>query len=137
MPVLPLVASTMTDPDLSVPLFSAAKIMDKAGRSFTLPPGFTYSTLAQIVAPPWGLIRPRRTKGVLAIKLSASSATRNPLSVVRLAGLSIGSSSLAQFRRGAEGNAQWLAVHAELGLRLESRRRNTGQNSSSTRPLVD
>jgi hypothetical protein len=77
---------------LSAPLFSAAKIIDSAGRSFTLPAGFMYSTLAQMVAPPCGLMRPNRTSGVLAIKLSASSATRSPLSVVRLeAGLSIGS----------------------------------------------
>src|SRR3954469_12264701 len=110
MPVLPLVASTITEPGLRLPLFSAARIIDRAGRSLTLPAGFMYSTLAQIVAPPCGLMRPRRTNGVLAIKLSASSATRSPLSVVRLAGLSIGSSSLAQFRGGAEGKPQRLAA---------------------------
>jgi hypothetical protein len=93
MPVLPLVASTITEPALSAPLFSAATIIAKAGRSLTLPAGFMYSTLAQIVAPPLGLMRPRRTSGVLAIKLRASSATRSPLSVIRLeACLSMGAS---------------------------------------------
>src|SRR4051812_46735665 len=123
----------MTEPGFRAPLFSAATIIDNAGRSFTLPAGFMYSTLAQIVAPPCGLMRASRTSGVLAIKLSASSATRSPLSVMRLeACLSMGPTRLAQLGRGAVGNAQTLAQKAQLGVRLQSRRRNSGQKPGPT-----
>src|SRR5438067_12766948 len=47
MPVLPLVASMMVLPGLSVPLASPAWIMLSAGRSFTEPPGLNHSALAQ------------------------------------------------------------------------------------------
>src|SRR6187200_91453 len=86
MPVLPLVASTMVAPDFSVPARSASRIIESAGRSFTLPAGFMNSAFAQTVAPPSGATRARRTRGVFAIRASASSATRRPFSVTRLDG---------------------------------------------------
>src|ERR1700722_8926927 len=45
VPVLPLVGSTIVPPGLSKPWRSAASSIATAGRSLTLPPGFTYSTL--------------------------------------------------------------------------------------------
>ena len=46
MPVLPLVGSTMTAPGFSRPRCSASSSMAQAMRSFTLPAGLKYSTLA-------------------------------------------------------------------------------------------
>src|SRR5262245_20515585 len=85
MPVLPLVASTIVAPAAILPARSASRIIESAGRSFTLPAGFMSSALAHTVAPPAGPTRPRRTRGVLAIRASASSATRRPFAVTRLA----------------------------------------------------
>src|ERR1700730_16880144 len=51
IPVLPLVASTTTEPARSTPERSAASIMASAGRSFTLPPGFFNSSFPATVAP--------------------------------------------------------------------------------------
>src|SRR5215510_9161803 len=84
MPVLPLVASTIVAPGLSVPARSAAAIIDSAGRSLTLPAGFLNSHLAQTTAPLLGPTRPSRTSGVLATRPSASSATRRPFLVTLL-----------------------------------------------------
>ena len=46
MPVLPEVGSMMVAPGFSVPLASASSIMALAMRSFTLPAGLKYSSLA-------------------------------------------------------------------------------------------
>ncbi len=46
IPVLPLVASTTISPCFSSPFFSAARIMARVMRSFTLQPGLTPSTFA-------------------------------------------------------------------------------------------
>jgi len=45
-PVFPAVASMMVPPGLSFPERSASSIIPMAARSFTLPPGFMYSSLA-------------------------------------------------------------------------------------------
>ena len=50
MPVLPLVGSMMTEPGFKRPLASASSIMALAMRSFTLPAGLKYSSLATILA---------------------------------------------------------------------------------------
>ena len=50
MPVLPEVGSMMTLPGFKAPLASASSIMASATRSFTLPPGLKYSSLARIRA---------------------------------------------------------------------------------------
>src|SRR6516165_11106637 len=51
MPVLPAVLSTTTPPARSSPRFSASKIMCRAGRSFTEPPGLRNSAFPRIVQP--------------------------------------------------------------------------------------
>ncbi len=76
IPVFPLVGSTSVEPGWSVPRRSASSIMDRAIRSFTLPPGFWDSTLARMVALLAGAIRPSRTSGVLPIRSRTLSATR-------------------------------------------------------------
>ena len=47
-PVLPDVGSTIVPPGRNSPEASAASTMRRAIRSFTLPPGFMYSTLARM-----------------------------------------------------------------------------------------
>jgi hypothetical protein len=51
MPVLPEVGSMMTEPSFNSPLSSASSIIDFAMRSFTLPAGLKYSSLASSFAP--------------------------------------------------------------------------------------
>src|SRR5262245_21733869 len=51
MPVLPAVASTTSPPGLSSPRFSASRIIWRAGRSLTEPPGFMNSALPRMVQP--------------------------------------------------------------------------------------
>ena len=75
MPVFPLVASTSVAPASSRPDFSAASIMDNAGRSLTLPAGFMNSALPQTLAPPGGSIRDSRTTGVRPTSSSTLVAT--------------------------------------------------------------
>ena len=50
MPVFPLVGSMMTESGFSSPEASAASIMARAMRSFTLPAGLRYSSLARMAA---------------------------------------------------------------------------------------
>src|SRR6185312_17419453 len=81
MPVLPLVASTITVPGLSTPRFSASTIMLSAMRSLIEKPGLNASILAYTVAfDPTTLLR--RTSGVLPTSSVASFAIRigDPLS---------------------------------------------------------
>ena len=63
-PVLPDVGSTMVLPRLSSPRASAASIISRAGRSFTLPPGLKYSSLASRWHGRSRPTRSRRTMGV-------------------------------------------------------------------------
>ena len=51
MPVLPAVPSTTRPPGLISPRFSASRIIWRAGRSFTEPPGFMNSALPRMVQP--------------------------------------------------------------------------------------
>src|SRR5690554_2937549 len=62
-PVLPEVASTTVSPGLSRPRCSASRMMARARRSLTEPPGLKDSTFAYIVTPP-AATRFRRTTGV-------------------------------------------------------------------------
>src|SRR3954463_8718954 len=63
-PVLPEVGSTIVPPGRSFPSRSAASIIGSPIRSFTEPPGFRYSSLARISAPPGGVSFCSRTIGV-------------------------------------------------------------------------
>ena len=62
--MLPLVGSTIVPPGRSFPSRSAASIMRIPIRSFTLPPGFMYSSLASRVGPSSEPTRCSRTSGV-------------------------------------------------------------------------
>ena len=62
-PVLPLVASMMVPPGVRSPEASAARTIDRAMRSLTLPAGSKASTLARTVAGP-EMTRLMRTSGV-------------------------------------------------------------------------
>ena len=65
MPVLPDVGSTMTlSPGVMSPSASAASIIARPMRSFTLPAGLADSSLPRMVAPVPSEIRDRRTRGV-------------------------------------------------------------------------
>jgi len=72
-PVLPLVGSTMVPPGPSRPAFSASSTMRSAMRSFTLPPGLKYSTLASTVADSPAVTLRSRTSGVLPINSTTLS----------------------------------------------------------------
>src|SRR5204863_2956646 len=74
--VFPAVASTMTPPLWSKPSFSARWIIPIAARSFTLPPGFRYSSLAKTSAQSVGTILRRCSIGVCPTSSVISSATR-------------------------------------------------------------
>src|SRR5439155_13590 len=67
IPVLPEVLSIIVPPGLILPAFSAASSIIMPMRSFTLPPGLRYSSLASIVARTPRATRFRRTIGVLPI----------------------------------------------------------------------
>src|SRR5437588_328587 len=74
-PVFPDVGSTIVPPGRSFPSRSAASIIDRAMRSFTLPPGFMNSSLAtsrQRIPRP---IRSSFTSGEFATRSSRDSAT--------------------------------------------------------------
>lgn len=72
-PVLPLVASTITPPGLSVPAASCASIIGRPMRSFTLPPGLKKSALPNTgVRMPFAM-RERRMSGVQPIVSSTLS----------------------------------------------------------------
>ena len=58
----------MVLPRRSSPSASAARIMARAGRSFTLPPGLRYSSLARRWQRRWRPVRLRRTRGVLPMR---------------------------------------------------------------------
>src|SRR2546421_6618130 len=75
-PVLPEVGSTIVPPGLRAPDRSAASIMRRPMRSFTLPPGFSISSLARIVGLTPRVTAWSRTRGVSPIasrKLSRTS----------------------------------------------------------------
>src|SRR5579864_8601287 len=74
-PVFPAVASTMVDPGFKRPCSSAFLIMPMAARSFTLPPGFRYSSLANTSGAPAGTIRRKWSIGVLPTNSVMFSAT--------------------------------------------------------------
>ena len=67
MPVLPLVGSMMCVSGVNRPDFSAASIMERPIRSFTLWQGLKYSNLASTVAAPAGTMRLSFTRGVLYV----------------------------------------------------------------------
>ena len=67
MPVLPEVPSMTVPPGLILPAFSAASSIVMPIRSFTLPPGFRYSSFAKSVARKPRATRFNRTIGVLPI----------------------------------------------------------------------
>src|SRR5271163_4710901 len=75
IPVLPAVASTMVPPGASLPCCSARRMIPMAARSFTLPPGFKYSSLAKMSAEPAGTRRLSRRTGVPPTRSVMSSAT--------------------------------------------------------------
>jgi hypothetical protein len=56
-----------------MPAFSASSTMRSAMRSFTLPPGFRYSTLARTVAEIPAVTFRKRTSGVLPINSTTLS----------------------------------------------------------------
>ena len=72
-PVLPEVGSTMVPPGRSSPDASAASIMRSAMRSFTLPPGLKYSTLASTGAAMPSATAPSRTSGVFPTRSAMCS----------------------------------------------------------------
>src|SRR5450631_2825299 len=76
IPVFPAVASTIVPPGLSFPSCSARRMIPMAARSFTLPPGFRYSSLANTCADPAGTIRFNCNMGVSPTSWVMSSATR-------------------------------------------------------------
>ena len=65
MPVFPEVPSITVPPGLMLPSFSAASSIRMPMRSFTLPPGFRYSSFASRIGFSPRPIRLRRTIGVL------------------------------------------------------------------------
>src|SRR5438270_8371613 len=65
----------MVDPGFKRPCSSAFLIMPIAARSFTLPPGFRYSSLANTSAAPAGTIRRKWSIGVLPTSSVMFSAT--------------------------------------------------------------
>ncbi len=73
-PVLPDVGSTIVPPGCSRPSRSAASIIASAGRSLTLPPGLSISSLATIVAAKPPVTRLSRTSGVRPISSINESA---------------------------------------------------------------
>src|SRR5208337_2347572 len=75
IPVFPAVASTMVPPGASLPSCSALRMIPMAARSFTLPPGFKYSSLAKMSAELAGTSRFKRRRGVPPTKSVMSSAT--------------------------------------------------------------
>src|SRR5579864_4211686 len=78
MPVLPAVATTIVAPGASFPSCSALRMMPIAARSFTLPPGLRYSSLANTSADPRGTRRLSWSMGVSPTSWVMSSATRRP-----------------------------------------------------------
>src|SRR5438477_7599832 len=74
-PVLPDVGSTIVPPGRSRPRRSASRIIARAMRSFTLPPGLNHSSLAKIRAAPRAK-RASSTSGVAPMDSSSASALR-------------------------------------------------------------
>ena len=76
MPVLPLVGSMIVPPGTSMPSRSAASIIARQMRSFTLPPGFRFSSFAHTWAPTPSSCGKRfnRVAGVEPIRSSAVRA---------------------------------------------------------------
>ncbi|OBH74232.1 hypothetical protein A5682_03995 [Mycobacterium mantenii] len=93
--MLPEVGSTMVPPGRSCPLASAASIILTAIRSFELPPGLRYSTLAATMPAPSGTTEFSRTNGVppmrslmcCAIRMRSSSQAVSRGAQLRSAGL--------------------------------------------------
>ena len=65
IPVFPLVGSMISVSGVSCPALAAASIMARPIRSLTLDNGLKNSSLTNTDACPRGMIRFRRTKGVL------------------------------------------------------------------------
>ena len=72
MPVLPLVGSMMCVSGVSRPDFSAASIMARPMRSFTLLQGLKNSSFTSTVAAPAGTMRLSLTRGVLYVVATMS-----------------------------------------------------------------
>ena len=69
MPVLPLVASSSVLSAVSRPERSPSRIMPRAARSFTLPPGLYHSALAKTrTGATWAATRSNASSGVLPIR---------------------------------------------------------------------
>src|SRR2546429_3016521 len=77
-PVLPEVGSTIVPPGLRSPFSSAASIIRTPMRSFTLPPGFSISSLARMVGFTPAMARWSRTSGVFPIASRKLSRTLIP-----------------------------------------------------------
>jgi hypothetical protein len=71
--VFPDVGSTIVPPGRSSPDFSAAWIIRTAMRSFTEPPGLTYSIFASTVGDSPAVTVRSRTSGVLPIRSTTDS----------------------------------------------------------------
>ena len=76
IPVLPEVGSTIVPPGRSSPDASAASIMRSAMRSFTLPPGLRYSTLASTSGRRPAVTAFSLTSGVFPTRSITCSANR-------------------------------------------------------------
>src|ERR1039458_3090254 len=87
IPVLPAVASTMVPPGASFPSCSALRMIPMAARSFTLPPGFRYSSLAKMSADPGGASFFICSIGVSPTSFEISSLRRRQERVVDVATL--------------------------------------------------
>src|SRR5580658_8656942 len=102
MPVLPLVGSIIVvTPGLILPAFSAASIIAKPMRSFTLETGFWLSSLATTVAGSPAATRFNLTSGVCPIS-SVTSAAMRAIIILLLPGKhGPGSLDVADFGSGA------------------------------------
>jgi hypothetical protein len=73
-PVLPEVGSTIVPPGFSAPSRSACSTIASAGRSLTLPPGFSISSLATTLHANPSATRLSRTSGVSPIRSISEAA---------------------------------------------------------------
>lgn len=75
IPKFPELLSTRCDDGVIVPERSPSSMMNRAGRSLTLPPGLSSSSLAITVCPASGNSRLNRTNGVRPTQLTMESWT--------------------------------------------------------------